>query len=294
MRRAPTARAAILRALLFGCASVLGLASALGPTRAAAQGASEDPAGEDAEQGTADEGGATTADGLNEDGATDGGATDGGATDGGATDGGATDGGDDGASEHPDDAGGADGDVELDEWGLPIEDEEPAAPPPPYDVRLGYEVLGLFVGAIAVGALGFGLGAATAGIVGRERPAEEILLGAALGTGIAIPFGAALGVSLAGNANGGTGTPAGAILGALSGAAVGVALGLGLGFGLDDFDIGAIVGGSVGASLSLLGGILGYELTSGPHPAGEAEASIGQPVVMVGPNGALIGWAGQL
>ena len=264
----------------------------------------------DANAGT----GTSTEGETNEGSATGGGTSEGGTTEGGTDtpeplpeptptppdtpdDGTATDGPQGGEGEPSDAAD--DPDVELDEWGLPIEDEEeePRAPPPPYGVRLGYEILGTFVGALSMSAIGFGMGAATAGITTAERTTEDILNGAGLGTAIALPFGAALGVFLAGRETGGTGTPGGAILGALAGAAVGVGVGLGVGYGADSFEAGSISGSITGVVLSLVGAVVGYELTSGPHPEPEEEAGDSArfyPLLAPTDGGALLGLAGTL
>jgi len=187
---------------------------------------------------------------------------------------------------------------ELDEWGLPpVEEEEPEAPPPTYEVRLLYEVLGAATGAIVVGVVGFGAGAASAGadqVEGAARPTDDVLLGGLIGVAIAWPLGAAFGTWLAGEANGGTGDAAGPIVGGLFGAGVGVALGAAVGYMSESLEIGATLGGIVGGLAALAGAVIGYELSSGPHPQPDSDGASVSFIPLLAPTdgGALAGVAG--
>jgi len=189
-------------------------------------------------------------------------------------------------------------DAELDEWGLPVEPEEPEAPPPPYDVRLGYEVVGSFVGALVIGAAGFLIGAASAGVdtldeMDMGRAIEDVMLGGLIGTAIAFPLGSALGTWLVGDDTGGSGQPAGPIVGSLLGAGVGFGVGAAIGFATEGPEVGGIVGGISGGLLSLLGAVIGYELTSGPHPTASARSELrAAPFLAPSRDGLLVGARG--
>ncbi|HJL18747.1 MAG TPA: hypothetical protein RMH99_24005, partial [Sandaracinaceae bacterium LLY-WYZ-13_1] len=209
---------------------------------------------------------------------------------------------DDGAAAADDGAG--DGGADEDDWeGWDDgEEEEERGPPAPPDERLAWEILGASAGAAALVAFGMALGAGTAAVdqMGDTTDEERIWIGALVGAGVGFPLGAALGTWLAGDETGGDGEAAGPVLGSLAGAAVGVGFGGVLGALTEDPWAGAAGGSILGGALSLVGAILGYELTADPDDETDEGGRDGEgsrrwaPFVASRPGGAVAGVGGTL